>query len=102
MLMPGAVAALAGDETHVVAPLRRPAPVKWKVPSWWPVAAVVAAVVVLAIILFTVLGGGLFHDDDYASQGHDNAADDHDDPSRQAGTGHVDQRRHQRREGAQH
>ena len=59
MLMPGAVAALAGDETHVVAPLRRPAPVKWKVPSWWPVAAVVAAVVVLAIILFTVLGGGL-------------------------------------------
>jgi hypothetical protein len=57
MLMPGAVA-LAGDETHIVKPLQRAAPVKWKVPSWWPVAAVVAAVVVLAIILFAVLGGG--------------------------------------------
>jgi hypothetical protein len=58
MMMPGAVAALAGDETHIVKPLQRQAPVKWKFPAWWPIAVVVAVVVLLVVILFAVLGGG--------------------------------------------
>jgi serine/threonine protein kinase len=61
-VMPGAVAPLAGDATRVVSPVQRGAsrstPLKWKLPSWWPVAAVIIVLIVLVVLLFTVFGLG--------------------------------------------